>query len=76
VMYQWDNWRTLVPLLIGCAGLSHFLTWEKFGAAKAMINLRLFTNRTAAANYFGITVQSCILYVRSLFAPPAQKLIV
>jgi MFS family permease len=76
VMFQWDNWRTRVPLLIGCAGLGHFLTSEKLGAAKAMINLRLFTNRTAAANYFGITVQSCILYVRSLLAPPAQKLIV
>lgn len=48
VMYPWDHWRVLVPLLIGAAGLAGFAVWETYGAQQPLIALRIFMNRTAA----------------------------
>jgi MFS family permease len=48
VMYSWDHWRTLVPLILGIAGLAAFVAWEVYGAREPLITLHVFMNRTAA----------------------------
>lgn len=48
VMYEWDHWRTLVPLILGFAGLIAFLIWEIYGAQDPLIELQVFMNRTSA----------------------------
>lgn len=48
VMYSWDHWRTLVPLILGSVGLIGFVAWEIYGAKDPLINLEVFMNRTAA----------------------------
>src|SRR4051812_9532950 len=52
-MYAWSSWRTLVPLILGAAGLIGFIFYEKFVASDPLIRLAIFTQRTAAVNYVG-----------------------
>lgn len=61
VMYEWDEWRTLVPLCVGVAGLVGFVVYEKMWAANPLIRLNLFGNRTAAVNYFGTVMHGIIV---------------
>jgi predicted membrane channel-forming protein YqfA (hemolysin III family) len=53
VMYPWDSWRTLVPIIIGFAGLFGFVFYEKHVAADPVIRLRVFKSRTSLVNYAG-----------------------
>ncbi|KAF8250950.1 MFS general substrate transporter [Wilcoxina mikolae CBS 423.85] len=62
VMYPWDHWRTLVPLILGFAGLFGFIAWEIYGAKEPLITLRVFMNRTAAASYIGTVMHGIILW--------------
>lgn len=55
VMYSWSSWRTLVPLVVGFAGLAGFGCWEIYGATEPLIPLEVFTNRTAAGEDFQIS---------------------
>jgi hypothetical protein len=61
VLYPWDHWRTLVPLLLGFAGLGGFIAWEIYGAQEPLITLRVFMNRTAAASYIGTVMHGIIV---------------
>lgn len=61
VMYDWDSWRTLVPLLVGVVGLIAFVVYEQFVPQNPLIRLKLFGNRTAAANYFGTIMHGIIV---------------
>lgn len=61
VMYDWDSWRTLVPLCLGFAGLVGFVVYERFVAVEPLIRLGLFGNRTAVANYFGTVMHGIVV---------------
>ncbi|KAK4691141.1 hypothetical protein P7C71_g5797, partial [Lecanoromycetidae sp. Uapishka_2] len=62
VSYAWDSWRTLVPLIIGAAGLVAFVVFEEYVAKEPLIRLDVFKNRTAAASYFQTTIHGIILW--------------
>ena len=68
-MYAWDSWRTLVPLLVGAAGLIFFVFWEKYGAREPLIRLTIFNNRTAAASYFMTVCHGMILWCNLYYLP-------
>ena len=70
VMYDWDHWRTLVPLLVGVAGLFVFVFWEIYGATEPMIRLTVFQNRTAISSYAG-TVFHGIIVCHPLLSSPS-----
>lgn len=71
VSYSWSSWRTLVPLLIGVAGLVLFVIWEERFAKEPVIPLRITKNRSAAVNYLGGFLQGlilcCLLYYLPLY---------
>ncbi|MCJ1459082.1 hypothetical protein MMC28_009459 [Mycoblastus sanguinarius] len=62
VSYPWDSWRTLVPLIIGIAGLVAFIPYEAYVAKEPLIRLDVFKNRTASASYFETVVHGIILW--------------
>jgi MFS family permease len=55
VMYPWSSWRTLVPLLIGAAGLIGFCLFEAYVAPEPLLRLSVFGNRTANIAYMTTT---------------------
>ncbi|MCJ1366609.1 hypothetical protein MMC16_005738 [Acarospora aff. strigata] len=69
VMYDWDSWRTLVPLLIGAAGLVAFGFYERFIAVEPLIRLHVFHGRTAIVSYLGSVVHGMILWSLLYYLP-------
>lgn len=71
VQYAWTSWRTLVPLIIGAAGLVGFVLYERFVAEEPLIRLSIFGNRTAAISYFIDVIHGlclwCLLYYMPLY---------
>lgn len=71
VMYSWASWRTLVPLLIGAAGLVVFCFYEKYLAPEPLLRLSVFSNRTANIAYLTTTLHGlilwCLLYYQPLY---------
>jgi MFS family permease len=76
VMYSWSSWRTLVPLLIGAAGLIGFCLYEKFLAPEPVIRLQIFANRTTNIAYFNTVLHGlilwCLLYYQPLYFEAVQ----
>ena len=63
VMYPWNHWRTLVPLIIGIVGLIGFVLFEKYVAPEPLIRLSVFGNRSAAVTYLGTILHGMIVRI-------------
>jgi hypothetical protein len=60
VMYPWDHWRTLVPLIVCAFGLFGFVIYEEWlsrSGGQPLIPLDVMKNRTAASTYFGTFIR-------------------
>lgn len=68
-MYAWDSWRTLVPLLVGAAGLVAFVLFEEYVAPEPLIRLSVFKNRSAIVNYAGTVLHGMILWCLLYYSP-------
>ena len=66
-MYPWDHWRTLVPLILGGAGMIGFIFYEIFVPAEPLIKLHLFKNRSTSITYVGTVIHGMI---RKSLLPP------
>lgn len=62
IMYPWSHWRTLVPLILGAAGLIVFVLYERYVAVEPMIRLSVFRNRTAVLGYFGTLLHGIVVW--------------
>lgn len=60
-MYEWDHFKTLVPLILGASGLILFVLYEKFVAAEPLIRLSVFGTRTAVVTYLGTVVHGIVV---------------
>ncbi|KAL8822773.1 MAG: hypothetical protein Q9191_006497 [Dirinaria sp. TL-2023a] len=69
VSYKWDSWRTLVPLIVGLAGLAFFVIYEEWLATEPLIPPAIFKNRTAAVNYLGTIIHGMILWSLLYYLP-------
>ncbi|KAG0640926.1 major facilitator superfamily domain-containing protein [Tuber brumale] len=69
VMYPWDHWRTLVPLVLGVVGLAGFVLYERFVAKEPLIRLGVFATRTALVNYLGTIMHGMILWSLLYYLP-------
>lgn len=71
VMYEWNSWRTLVPLLVGIVGLISFMLYEAFIAEDPIIPISIFSTRTALVSFIGTVLHGmvlwCVLYYLPLY---------
>ncbi|TQB69485.1 hypothetical protein MPDQ_001802 [Monascus purpureus] len=71
IMYSWSSWRTLVPLILGAAGVIGFGLYERFVAPEPVVRLTVFSNRTANIAFFTTTAHGiilwCLLYYQPLY---------
>ncbi|KAJ5380187.1 uncharacterized protein N7496_002615 [Penicillium cataractarum] len=68
-MYPWDSWHTLVPLLLGVAGLIGFVVYKKLGAAQPLVPLVIFNNLTQSLSYAGAFLHGMILWATVYYLP-------
>lgn len=69
VMFAWSSWRTLVPLILGIAGLSAFIYYEANVARDPVVRLAIFSSRTAIVSYFGTFVHGILLWCLLYYLP-------
>ncbi|KAF2277437.1 MFS general substrate transporter [Westerdykella ornata] len=62
VQYAWDSWRTLVPLLVGAAGLVLFVVHQELWAPEPLIRTAVFKDATAAVTYLESVIHGIILW--------------
>lgn len=62
VMYSWSSWHTLVPLILGVAGLVSFSFHEAMVASQPLVPIVIFDNQTVAVNYVGCFLHGVVLW--------------
>jgi hypothetical protein len=67
--YAWSSWRTLVPLIIGLAGLVAFVPYELYVAQEPMVRFSIFRNWTARAAYMQTFIHGIILWSLLYYMP-------
>lgn len=70
VLYTWESWHILVPLLVGVGGMVLFVVFESLPfVAEPVMPLRLFNNRTAVIVYVSTFLNSLQNYWSFFFVP-------
>ncbi|OJJ99050.1 hypothetical protein ASPACDRAFT_14297, partial [Aspergillus aculeatus ATCC 16872] len=71
VVYPWTSWHTLVPLLLGAAGLLAFILWERRlpPSVHAFIPFTIFNNRSTILNYMGAFILGMLLWTLLYYLP-------
>ncbi|MCJ1284408.1 hypothetical protein MMC26_003740 [Xylographa opegraphella] len=69
VMYAWSSWQTLLPLILGGAGLVCFVLYENYIAAEPLLRLSIFGNWTARVTYLQTVIHGMILWSIVYFLP-------
>lgn len=69
VLYPWDSWRTLAPLIIGSVGLCIFAIFEWRVARHPMIPPAIFHNRTALISFAGYAAVGLLVWCCLYFLP-------
>ncbi|EFR05316.1 hypothetical protein MGYG_08327 [Nannizzia gypsea CBS 118893] len=69
VMYDWSSWRTLVPLILGIAGLVGNMLYETCVAAEPMIPVTVFATRTAIVSYIETVIHGLVLWCGLYYMP-------
>lgn len=69
VMYSWDSWRTLVPMLVSAAGLVVFFVHQELWAAEPLVRTGVFKSPTSAVTYFQTVIHGIILWSLLYYLP-------
>ncbi|KAL5333064.1 major facilitator superfamily domain-containing protein [Aspergillus crustosus] len=68
VLHPWTSWRTLVPLLIGVAGIAAFTVYS-VKASNPIIPHSIFGNRSATVSFITSSLQGLILWGALYYLP-------
>ncbi|KAI9818754.1 MAG: hypothetical protein M1827_007574 [Pycnora praestabilis] len=69
VVYPWNHWRTLVPLLLGVAGLLILVYWELHVAVEASLRLSIFRTWTAKVTFLTTFLHGFIIFLQLYYLP-------
>ena len=69
IIYPWQNWQTLVPLVVGALGLAGFCFYEAKVAKHTILPMRLFRDRSTSICYFTTFIHGIILWATLYFLP-------
>ena len=59
--YPWSSWRTLVPIIVGLAGVAATISWERYVASRPFLRLELFNSISAVVAYTGAVLQGLLV---------------
>ncbi|KAF2143629.1 uncharacterized protein K452DRAFT_160324 [Aplosporella prunicola CBS 121167] len=69
IMYPWNHWRTLVPLLVGLGGLVFFMLWSRLVPSQPILRGSLFKTATGLVCYFSIVIHGMFLWSVLYYMP-------
>jgi hypothetical protein len=68
-MWSWGYWRTLVPLILGFAGLFAFAPYALYIAKEPMVRFSIFNNWSSRLVYFQTFIHGIILWSLLYYLP-------
>jgi MFS family permease len=68
-MYPWSSWHTLVPLILGAAGLAVFCIYEIYYANFTLFPMGMFLNRSTSLTYLIAFIHGIILWSIVYYMP-------
>lgn len=68
-MYDWSSWRTLVPLILGIAGLIGFVLYSTYFSTDPLIRRSLFNTSTAITAYLGTLIHGILVWSTLYYMP-------
>ncbi len=68
-MYSWQSWRTLVPLILGLAGLVAFVLYSAYLSVEPLIRRSLFNSSTAITAYIGSLIHGIVVWSMLYYLP-------
>ncbi|TVY36443.1 Efflux pump [Lachnellula subtilissima] len=69
VMYKWQSWRTLVPLILGIFGLIGFVVYSVYLSPEPLIRRSLFNTSTSIVAYFGTLIHGVVVWSLLYYMP-------
>ncbi|KAE8136541.1 major facilitator superfamily domain-containing protein [Aspergillus pseudotamarii] len=69
VMYAWNSWHTILPLVLGFCGLVTFIVYEKLFAVSPLIPLHIFHDLSSSFNYLGCFLHGMLLWSVLYYLP-------
>ena len=69
VMYAWDSWHTLVPLILGFTGMVSFMVYEAYVPSQPLVPVYLFSNITVCISYLGTFLHGLVLWSLVYYLP-------
>ena len=64
-LYDWDSFKTLLPIILGSVGFVGFGIYEWFIPEEPMVPLKVFASRTAISAYFGTFIHGMVVPKKS-----------
>jgi hypothetical protein len=68
-MFDWNNWHTVVPMVLGIIGLLGFLAHSKYIALEPLIRGSIFSTSTAKVGYLGTFLHGIIVWSILFYIP-------
>jgi hypothetical protein len=68
-MFDWNSWRTVVPMIIGIIGLVGFLAYSKYISPEPLIRGSIFSTSTAKFGYLGTFFHGIFLWTMLFYLP-------
>jgi len=68
-MYEWSHWRTLLPLILGVAGLAIFVIHSLSCSQEPLIRHSLFNSSTSITAYFGTMIHGMLVWSLLYYMP-------
>jgi predicted MFS family arabinose efflux permease len=69
ILAPWQDWRILVPILLGIDVLVIFIYWEKRHATEPMLRLTIFSNWTLRSTYIQTVLHAMIFWAMFYYLP-------
>lgn len=63
ISYKWSDWQTLVPLIVGLAGVVVAILYEYYLSPNPFLSKRIFAHQSAVASYIAAMLQGLTLYM-------------
>lgn len=67
--FAWSSAQTIVPLIVGAAGLVGTAAWERYAAKEPLFRHELFNNTSGIATYICSATQGLILFGQLYYVP-------
>ncbi|CZR51713.1 related to putative multidrug transporter [Phialocephala subalpina] len=69
VMYDWESWRVLVPLILGAFGIVGFVLYSTHVSSEPLIRRSLFNSPTAITAYAGTLIHGVLVWSLLYYMP-------